>query len=426
MIDIKIKLSAKYGPLLKSKDKRYVHLWGGRGRGGSFTGTEYFLFLITQPKYFRGYFMREIFSDIRESLWRDFKDRVEENETLNEDDFEFNETQMTVKYVPTGNTIMSKGFKKSSGNRTAKLKSIAGATHVLIEEADEIAEEDFKQLDDSLRTVKGDIQVIKIFNPPPKSHWFWKRWYNLIPLPKRNPKDPNETEYSKAEPKSDPSLLSIHSTYHDNKRNLNKSFIDNLLNYKSNDPDYYAIMVDGLISEGAKGRIFRNWQRITNMPNAFEKFYGLDWGFNDPVALVECEAHNKTVWAEEKIYEKGMTNKELSDRMRSLGIAKSAKIYADCAEPKDIKDLKLYGWNVIESEKGKGSVVNGIKYLKDFTIVGVETSKNLWYENENYKWALDQHKEPTNEPADEHNHLMDALRYAVVTKMRKGGGLRIL
>lgn len=132
----------------------------------SFTGTQYALHLLTLPDYFRGYFMREIFSDIRESLWRDFKDRIEENESLEESDFDFNEGQMTVKYIPTGNMIISKGFKKSSGNRTAKLKSLAGATHVFIEEFDEISQSDFNQLDDSLRTVKGNIQVVRIFNPP--------------------------------------------------------------------------------------------------------------------------------------------------------------------------------------------------------------------------------------------------------------------
>jgi phage terminase large subunit len=424
-MNVVVEFSELYEPLFKT-NARYIHLWGGRGRGGSFTATNYFLFLLTQPKYFRGYFMREIFSDIRESLWRDFKDRVEENDTVNENDFDFNESQMCVTYRPTGNMIMSKGFKKSSGNRTAKLKSIAGATHVLIEEADEIAGTDFKQLDDSLRTIKADIQVLQIFNPPPKGHWFWKRWYNLIPLPKKNPNDPNETEYSKAEPKDSPSLLSIHSTYLDNIKNLNESFIENLLNYKSTDPDYHAIMVEGLVSEGAKGRIYRNWIRCDTMPGAYEKFYGLDWGFNDPVAVIEVEVHNKTVWCREMIYERGMTNRELSDRLKSLGISKSAKIYADCAEPKDIKDLKGYGWNVFESEKGTGSVVNGIKYLKDFTVNAETNSINLWHENENYKWALDQNKNPTNEPKDEYNHLMDALRYAVVTKLRKPKGIRVI
>jgi phage terminase large subunit len=417
---ISLECNALYKPVFSTK-ARYVDIWGGRGRGGSHFGTQYALHLLTCPSYFRGYFMREIFGDIRESLWRDFKDRVEENETLNESDFAFNESQMTVIYKPTGNMIISKGFKKSSGNRTAKLKSLAGATHVFIEEFDEISEADFNQLDDSLRTLKGNLQVVRIFNPPPKGHWVWKRNYTLID----HPDQVKFKGFFTAIPKNDPSHLSIHSTYRDNLANLNESFIQKLLSYQSTDPDYYGIMVEGLISEGAKGRIYRNWQRIEGMPNNYEKFYGLDFGFtNDPVALAELEMHNKTVWIKEKIYETGMLNSELSARMLTLGISKSAKIYADSAEPKDIKDLKRLGWNIIDAYKGP--VKSGISDVKEYSIFATEDSENLWHENAHYKWALDQHKNPTNEPIDEQNHLMDAIRYALVTKKMKPKGINLL
>ena len=222
---VKLEFSERYQSLF-STTARYIHLWGGRGRGGSFTGTQYFLHLIIQSKYFRGYLMREIQADIRESLWRDFKDRIDEAGLS--DQFLLNESLMTAVHIPTGNMLLSKGFKKSSGKQTAKLKSIAGATHVLIEESEEISEEDFQQMDDSLRTVKGDIQIIQLFNPPSKQHWIWKRWYNLIgnDLDSLIPKG-----YYKAIPKAVDNLLSIFSTYKDNIKNLNASFLANLKAY---------------------------------------------------------------------------------------------------------------------------------------------------------------------------------------------------
>ncbi len=270
---------SKYKELFTTK-ARYIHLFGGRGRGGSFTATQYALQLITSRNYFRGYFMREVFSDVRDSLWRDLKDRIEENDSLNETDFAFNDSQMIVTYLPTGNTIMAKGFKKSSGNRTAKLKSLAGATHVFIEESEEVDETDFRQLDDSLRTVKAETKIIMVFNPPNKAHWILKRWYILQDA---------DAGYFRAIPKpTEKNLLSIHSTYLDNLENLNQSFVNNLLNYESTDVDYYNTMVRGLITEGVKGRIYRNWE-IGEMPNMYPKYYGLDFGYNDPVALVEVE-----------------------------------------------------------------------------------------------------------------------------------------
>lgn len=410
---IRLEFSKKYKPLFTTK-ARYIDLWGGRGRGGSYTGTKYFLHLLTQKEYFRGYLMREIAGDVRESLWRDFKDRLEEEEL--EHLFELNETAMSAICTLTGNTLLSKGFKKSSGNRTAKLKSLAGATHVLIEEAEEIAKFDFNQLDDTLRTKKAEnIQIIRIFNPPSKNHWIWDK-YNLTAAPIEG--------YYQATQKKDPNLLSIFSNYYDNITNVHTSSVQAWEDYKTSDPEYYYTIIQGLISEGVRGRIYKHFQ-VGDMINAYPKFYGLDWGFNDPIALVECECHNKTLWARERLYEQGLTNSELSKRMTDLGISKTAPIYADSAEPKDIKDLKGMGWNIIAAQKGQDSVMNGIKFLKDYVVYIPETSINLWKEAENYRWRLDQYKMPTNEPEDNWNHALDALRYAM-DKIKAPKGLRIL
>src|SRR5688572_22831009 len=91
----------KFAPVFTTK-ARYIHLMGGRSRGGSHFGTDYFLHLVTQPKYFRGYLMRQVFGDIRESLWRDFNDRIQNNDTVDEKLFSFQDVSMTAQYIPTG------------------------------------------------------------------------------------------------------------------------------------------------------------------------------------------------------------------------------------------------------------------------------------------------------------------------------------
>jgi phage terminase large subunit len=349
--------------------------------------------------------MREIQSDIRESLWRDLKDRITEAELDHE--FLLNETHMSAVHIPTGNTILSKGFKKSSGKQTAKLKSIAGATHVLIEESEEISEDDFQQLDDSLRTVKGDIQIIQLFNPPHKNHFIIKRWYNLID----HQVDPQIPEgYFKAIPKDNPNLLSIFSTYLDNYDNLHPSFIDNLSSYTG---EYKQTIVKGLVSEGVRGRIYRGWKPIPSMPAMYGYFYGLDFGFNDPVAVVECEVHNKNMYVRQRVYERGITNDRLSELMESAGIKKGAPIYADSAEPKDIEDLVKKGWNIIPARKGPGSVVSGIRFIQQYVVHYTEGSTDLITEYENYKWKAGADKLPLDEPEDKNNHLLDALNYAM-------------
>lgn len=410
--EITIEFNELFEPVFSTK-ARYIDIWGGRGRGGSHFATDYFLFLITQPNYFRGYFMREVQGDIRGSLFRDFLDRIEECEDINEDEFLIKESSMHITYLPTGNTITSKGFKKSSGKSTAKLKSLAGATHIIIEECEEVSKNDFKKLDDSLRTIKGDIQVLRLFNPPPKDHWLIKDYYILQPS--------DQEGFYIAQPKDLPDLLSIHTTYLDNIKNINEKTIQKFESYKESDIEHYNVDVRGLIPEGVKGRVFKHFKPITSMPRLFDRIYGLDFGFSeDPTSLTELEIHNNKIICDELIYEPGLTNHAIYLRCKAFGITKADLIVADSAEPKSIKELQEYGLNVVPATKGPDSVKAGIKMLKECEVYVTERSKNLWFEHENYKYQLDSDGIPTGSPIDKFNHGMDSIRYAAYHKKHGG------
>lgn len=403
-----------YEPVFTTK-ARYVDVWGGRGRGGSHFGTDYFLFLITKPQYFRGVFMREVFNDIRTSLFQDFKDRIAENETVNENDFEINEQKMSILYKPNGNTIISKGFKKSSSKQSAKLKSLAGCTHILIEECEEVDEFDFDTLDASLRTTKADIQVIRIFNPPDKNHWLIKKYYNL--------QESDVNGYYQASPKQMDELLSIFSTYHDNIENINPKTIQIFEGFKQSNPPYYYSMIKGLISEGKIGRIYKNWKPITenefwNLP--YQLFAGLDFGYsNDPNALPLMKFHNNKLYVHGFMYEGNLTNQKIAQKLIDAKL-KNIELYCE-REGKSIEELRTSGVNALEATKGAGSVNEGIKALQGIEVYYTETSKDLIFEYENYTWALDARKMPTNTPVDKDNHYMDAIRYGYYTKYCKLG-----
>jgi phage terminase large subunit len=403
---------------------RYIDIWGGRAAGRSHFGTEYFLFLITQPKYFRGVFLRNVFSDIRSSLFQDFKDRIDSSD-FNPEDFEINDSKMSVLYKPTGNTIISKGFRKSSGNRSAKLKSLAGITHALIEEADENSLADVNKLDDSIRTDQiENIQILFLHNAPHKNHWICKRFYNLEDAEIYDKHGKKVEGYYKATPKPDPDILVIFTNYKDNVKNLNKKTIKKYEAY--GDPDsifydaeHYYVDICGFIPEGARGRIYKNWKHITAtffeaLP--FETYYGLDFGYSDdPVALVKIKSHNNRNFFRQVIYESGLTNPALAEMMRAKGVDRRAKIYADSEEPKSIKELRDLGFNVLPADKGPDSLLFGIKQLKSMENYATDDSTDLWDENEEYVWQLDQEGNPTNDPVDKKNHLKDASRYGVVT-----------
>lgn len=405
---------------IETSNARYVHLWGGRGRGGSYTATQYALRELVKDEYFRCYIMRQVQRDIKDSLFKDVKDRIEENPALDESMFNISDHSCTIINPKNKNEILSKGFV-GSNNRTAKLKSLAGASCVIIEEAEEVSEEQFMQLDDSLRKEGVKVTVFLIFNPPPKGHWIIKRWYNLT--------ESKHKGYYVATPKSDDNLLSIFSTYKNNRKNLNPTTLSNYERYKETNPEYYYTTILGLVSEGKKGRIFRDWQPITLEEYndlEYNESLGLDFGFSaDPTAVAGVKRHNNNVYIRQYIYDRELTNPAIKSRLDNLGVS-HLTITADSAEPKSIKELKNLGLNIKGATKGSDSIRAGIDYMKTLNFYLVEDSRDFWIEVENYCWALDANKEPTNKPIDDYNHLMDALRYDLYTnhaKPKLSGGL---
>ena len=201
-----------YKPLFTT-DKRYVIIIGGRGAGRSTVASQYANAKLIAPEYFRCAIMRYILGDIRNSIFREITDRAEENEIYDK----IKVSDMRIEYG--ANSINAVGFRKSSGDQKSKLKSLASYNCVIIEEADEIPEEDFMQLDDSLRTIKGDITIILLLNPPPKNHWILTRWFNL--------KDSEQPGFYIPELKPElKDTIAIISDYHANEKNIAPASIE--------------------------------------------------------------------------------------------------------------------------------------------------------------------------------------------------------
>lgn len=396
------KVNLKYADAFTTK-ARYIIVMGGRGAGRSFFASQYVLAkLVDTYTYLRCAIMRFIAGDIRNSIYQEILDRIEEN------DLQEVVTAKALSFHYYRNMVKGIGFRKSSGDQKSKLKSIAAYNVVVIEEADEVSEEDFMQLDDSLRTVAADIKVVLLLNPPDKRHWIVRRWFNLV--------ESGVPGFYKLELKKEmDDTLFIHTTYEDNIANISTSTQSNYERYKQTRPDYYWNMIKGLVSEGLRGRIFTTWKPITDaefdeLP--YDSEFGLDFGFtNDPCALEEVKQHNNKVWVREWIYETGLTNTALSQKMDDLGVPRDKLIVADSAEPKSIQELIDLGWNVVPAVKGADSVRNGVNQMLGMEVSYTEKSTGISDETQGYIWKLDKNKEPTNEPEDKNNHGIDAVRY---------------
>lgn len=159
-----------------------------------------------------------------------------------------------------------------------------------------------------------------------------------------------------------------------------------------------------------EGKIFKGWQIIDEVPHeARLERYGLDFGYsNDPTAIVAIYYYNGGYILDEIAYQKGLSNKQISDIINNQP---RALVMADSAEPKSIDEMKLYGVNVLGTEKGRDSINQGVQYVQDQKISITKRSVNGIKEYRNYMWDTDKEGKILNKPIDMWNHFMDATRY---------------
>jgi phage terminase large subunit len=387
-MDREFKILKPYGPLFHS-DKTYFIISGGRASGKSTQAAAFFLIKLMGDDFFRGVISRYTQKSIKSSIYRDVLDMAEDWGIKGFLKIEGDEILNTL----NGNMIITHAMKLQDGTMTAKGKGLAKVTHLLIDEATELpSEEEFIKLNDSFRTKGIDRKILILFNPTTKRHWIHDRWY-MDGQP--NPKWSRDHEF-------------IHTTYHINVQHLDPKKITEWEEMKFIDEEYYKHHILGEWQDGVVGRIFTGWQ-IGDAPQGIDTIYGLDFGFaSDPAALVCVSKHNGKLWLKQLIYETGLTNEDIHQKMIKLGIPRNAQIIADSAEPKSIEELKRRGWNVQAAYKGPDSIRNGIDKLKQFEVFVNKDSDDLRKEYELYSW-----KQGTDKPIDQWNHAIDAVRYAL-------------
>jgi phage terminase large subunit len=163
-----------------------------------------------------------------------------------------------------------------------------------------------------------------------------------------------------------------------------------------------------------EGRIFTDWKIIDDIPHeARLERRGLDFGYAyDPNALVDIYHHNGGIILDERLYQKGMSNRQIAQYLQNMDHPDTL-IVADSAEPKSIDELASYGVNVIGANKGPGSLNQGIKYLQDQRVSVTRHSLNLIKEYRTYFWKQDKNGKILNTPEGGNDHILDAARYGL-------------
>lgn len=309
-------------------------------------------------------------------------------------------------------------FKNGSYIEFFSPESILGArrTDLFVNEANNILFEDYHQL--AVRT-SGEIWVD--YNP---SEEFWAHT-ELIPDEDSdfvilNYKDNEalgetivrEIEKSIAKAFHNPNAIDLFSP-----SNIKDS-------YWSNWWKVYGLGQVGTL----EGVVFGQFNNCDSFPIDCEWMgYGMDFGYtNDPTTLIKIGLKKGEIFIEQKLYRTGLTNSDLIKELKQFNIGTS-EIIADSADPKSIEELRRAAFNIRGALKGADSIVNGIDMMKRYAFNIVSTSLETIKEWRTYSWKKDAATNKwLNEPVDQNNHAIDAIRYFMQYKIMPMGRTRFL
>ena len=367
------KLPATYYHVKECKSKIQVHQ-GGTRSGKTYSILTALIELCHKNSGLVITICRKTFPALRATAMRDFFEILNKEEIYNPD--LHNKSDAT--YQLWGNMVEFISIDQPQKVRGRKRDVL------FINEANEINLEDWRQL--LLRTTG---RVLIDYNPSDEFHWIYEE---VIPR--------EDAEF-------------FRTTYKDNPF-LPQSVVMEIERFKTADENFWKVY--GLGERGtAQATIFTHWTEINQIPNEYKLLTtGIDFGYtNDPTAIVRVYTDGHGFAVDELCYATRLTNSDISKVLRDNEVHRSDVVICDSAEPKSIDEIHAHGFNTHGARKGKDSVKNGIQFLHSRPLLITARSVNLIRELRNYKWKEDKNGKQLNEPVDNFNHAIDAMRYAI-------------
>jgi phage terminase large subunit len=318
---------------------------------------------------------RKTFPAVRSTSMRDFFEILKEY-NIYRDEFH---NKSSSEYFLNGNR-----FEFISLDQPQKIRG-RKRDLLFINEANELNFEDWQQL-----IFRTSEKIILDFNPSEEFHWIYDKVLTR-----------DDVEF-------------YQTTYLDNPF-LTENIISEIERLKDIDENYWRVY--GLGERGASQSLIFRFKTVVNIPPG-AKFIGrgLDFGYsNDPTTLIETYIEGDDMYCREVIYRTGMTNQDIGNQFKALGLDRRDEIWCDSSEPKSIEEIHRMGWNTKPTYKG--AINLGIDMIRRYRLHVTEDSTNMIKELRNYKYIEDKNGNITNKPVDAFNHALDALRYSIVNKL---------
>lgn len=362
---------------------RYKVLEGGRG-GGKSTPTADILATRAANEKLRILCTREMQNSIRDSVHRLLVDRINALELT---PF-FNIQKENITSL-AGSEFIFKGLR----HNISEIKSMEGIDICWCEEAEKISKDSWDVLIPTIRKEGSEIWVT--FNPEDEKSATYQRFIKNPP----------------------PDCLHAHVTWKDNK--MFPEVLRKEMEYDRRvDYEKYLHVWEGQVKRYGEAVIFKNKFRVEEFetPVGTRFYFGADWGFsNDPTVLGRMFIIGNKLYIDREFYAVGVEINELERAFDTVSESRKWKITADSERPDTISYMRQKGFNCVGATKGKGSVEDGIQFLRGFEEIIIHPRCRGAIDNfSNYKWKQDRISgEILPIPADGSDHWPDTARYAL-------------
>lgn len=405
-----IKIPDIYDPLYLDDDHFIYLITGGRGSAKSFNASTFINSLTFESGHLILY-CRYTMTSAEQSVIPEFTEKIDLDETTRY----FRTTKNEVENLLSGSKILFSGIKTSSGNQTAKLKSIQGLTTFVCDEAEEwTSETEFDKIMLSIRKKGIKNRIIIVMNPSDVNHFVYKKYI-------KNNHKVVDIDGVPVQISTHPSVLHIHSTYYNNIENLSDEFIKEIDIIKNEEmlPDgtfpingKYAQIIIGRWADISEGAIFKKFEIVDEIPKWVKRRgIGMDFGYtNDPTAIIDCAILDKDLYLDELCYKTHMLTGDIITELKRA----NKKTISESADPRLIQEISNAGIMIYPVDKFQGSILAGINTMQEYNIKITKRSLNLLHEFRNYTWDKDKNGNYINVPIDKFNHGIDGVRYYIL------------
>ena len=362
---------------------RYKGLFGGRGSGKSHLFAELVVIRALASKT-NIVCVREIQKSLTQSAKRLIEDKIEYFKVGHL--FEVQQSQIK---CPHGGLIIFQGMQDHNAD---SIKSLEGFDVAWIEEAQSLSKRSLELLRPTIRREGSEI---------------WASW---------NPRfetDPIDELLRGDDPPE--GSIAIEVNYDDNPW-LPDVLTKEMEYDRRRDIEKYQHVWRGGYLRNSEARVFKNW-KIEEFETPSDSVFrlGADWGFSvDPTVLIRCWISGRSLYIDHEAYEVGCEIENIPLLFQQVPEAEKWPIVADNNRPDTISYLRRNGFSKIYgASKGKGSIEDGIEWLKNYDIIVHPRCKHTIDELTMYSYKVDKDTGKVLPLLkDKDNHVIDALRYA--------------